>query len=214
MTYSFLQLKLQRVQPERTVQSRDRFIRASLPGPDRSPLAARVSVCTSACKSVRTPDRGPLLHRTRCDVTHKRRASPPPRPSGGTSPEGQHGQGAVGLVASVTAQPAAPEVMMPQVPQRRLRAEVLQATQQTAGSGLRPPPGQKPSLLHVSHWSWVQPPSPSHPAPSRASSGLHCTPLCTFSKWSLPPTVRAPAPSRTKPMSYGDTAVGVLRPLS
>lgn len=102
-------------------------------------------------------------------------------------------------MAGVTAQPAAPEVMMPQVPQRCLCAEVLQATQQTAGLGLHPPPGRKPSLPDVSHQSWVQPPPPSHPAPGRASSGLHCAPLCAFSKGSLPPPTRAPplpGPSR------------------
>ena len=130
-------------------------------------VAAQVSVCTAAGMSVGTPDRGP----TRCNVKHKPRVSPLPWPSCGTSPEGQHGQGAVGLVAGVTAQPAAPEVMMPQVPQRRLCAEVLRATQQTVGSGLRPPPGQKPSLPHVSHRSWVQPPTPSRPAPAGSPQG-------------------------------------------
>ena len=134
-------------------------------------MAAWVSVYTAACMSIGTPDRGPLLHPTWCNAKHKPRVSPPPRPSCGTSPEGQHGQGAVGLVAGVTAQPAAPEVMMPQVPQRRLCAEVLRATQQTAGSGLCPPPGWKPSLPHVSHQSWVQPRAPSHPAPAGSPRG-------------------------------------------
>lgn len=43
-----------------------------------------------------------------------------------TSPESQDGQRAVGLVAGVAAQPTAPEVMMPQVPEGRLCSEVLQ----------------------------------------------------------------------------------------
>lgn len=40
-------------------------------------------------------------------------------------PEGQHGERPVGLVAGVAAQPAAPEVMTPQVPEGRFCSEVL-----------------------------------------------------------------------------------------
>ena len=176
-------------------------------------MAAWVSVYTAACMSIGTPDRGPLLHPTWCNAKHKPRVSPPPRPSCGTSPEGQHGQGAVGLVAGVTAQPAAPEVMMPQVPQRRLCAEVLRATQQTAGSGLCPPPGRKPSLPHVSHQSWVQPQAPSHPAPARSPRGS-TVPCSARSPSDLSHTMRAPPLPGPSRRPTGTPQLGVLWPLS
>lgn len=65
---------------------------------------------------------------TRDAATGKRDAqalSDPPSPRCHTSPERQHGEWPVGLVAGVTAQSITPEVMVPQVPQGCVGLEVL-----------------------------------------------------------------------------------------
>lgn len=97
------------------------------------------------------------------------------RRSGWHAPEREDGEGSVGLVAGVAAQPAAPEVMKPQVSQGCFCSEVLpgQSRAQTGRGNHTPPSFPMPpsGVFQVPQGSSAHPPgSCSH---ARAAAEPH-----------------------------------------